>query len=62
VGGGGGGGGGVVSVDPAVMLSDEDRERCESTQTDKLGFVDLNNKYRILSRLQNEADPLPRFT
>jgi hypothetical protein len=63
------GAGGVVSVDPAVMLSDKDRERCESTQTDKLGFVDLNSKYRVLSRFQkkkkgkkNEADPLPRFT
>jgi len=55
-------GGGVVSVDPAVMLSDVDRERCESTQTDKLGFVDLNSKYRILSLFQNEADPVPRFT
>ena len=54
--------GGAVSVDPTVMLSDEDRERCESTQTDKLGFVDLNSKYRILSLFQNEADPLPRFT
>ena len=49
------GGEGVVSVDPAVMLSDEEHERCESTQTDKLSFLDLNSKYRILSRLQNVA-------
>ena len=49
-----GGGGEVVSVDPTVMLWDEDRERCECTQTDKLGFVGLNSKYEILSRFQTK--------
>lgn len=43
-----------MSVDPSVMLSDEDRERCECTQTDKLGFVGLNSKYEILSRFQTK--------